>query len=188
MISRRPFFLSIPSLVSFLAATSRPAGFIAPLHVLTPFRSHSSALLCTSPNTISCIFNRFRTLSAKHPGYGHPFSSRSPVQRLAPPSPTFTSLPSNNTCILLNRLESTLLQVFIPNDLNSFRCNTYTKSRGSLRLLLTRFRQMLLSSHSYSWPDFPSSPHRLSSPHPHLSRPYFPGKISYSSCPHGLAL
>jgi tetratricopeptide (TPR) repeat protein len=41
--------------------------------------SHSSALFCTSQKAISHIFNRFRTLCAKHPGWGVSESEHQPA-------------------------------------------------------------------------------------------------------------
>src|SRR5260370_9874298 len=40
------------------------------LYPLSPFFSHSCALLCTHQKRIPFIFNRFRTLYAKHPRRG----------------------------------------------------------------------------------------------------------------------
>src|SRR6266851_8810584 len=50
---------------------------------LSPFFSHSSTLFCTQQKLNSFVFNRFRTLCEKHPGWGYPL----PVWQTAGESP-----------------------------------------------------------------------------------------------------
>ena len=85
-----PFIIrtyKIPARNSFTIRTYKnPRGPSLPHYVITSLRrlfglspvfSFSCALFCTSQNTFPRLFNRFRTLSSKHPGWVSPVRSRS---------------------------------------------------------------------------------------------------------------
>ncbi len=104
-----------------------------------PLFSYSCALFRTTQETIPNRFYAFRTLCAKHPGWGSRLATRHSFTLSGVEEPLATIFPRINTCKTASK----------QTTLTTFRMNTYAKPRGEGLLLLTR----MWESHSWlsSW-------------------------------------